>query len=60
MPKIRVHIDGYGTVKVKRPKELTDDAVMDMVGEAVYKTLDLVWGTTDFHPAMGYLLKEDK
>lgn len=60
MAKIRVYIDGYGTVKVKRPKELTDDAVLDMVGEAVTKTLDLVWGGTDFHPVMGYLLKEEK
>lgn len=59
MAKIRVYIDGYGTVKVKRPKDLTDEAVLDMVGEAVYRTLDLVWGGKGFHPAMGYLLKED-
>lgn len=60
MPKVCIYIEGYGTVKIKRPKVLTPENFADSLTEAVEKTLALAWGGDGFHPAMGYLLKEDK
>lgn len=51
---MRVHIEGYGRIKVKIPKRLTRDTVRDTVGEAVAKTMQLVVCRPErFHPALG-------
>lgn len=53
---VTVTIQGYGVVKVKKPKKLTRGSAADMVGEAVAKTMDLVDPRTQrdrFHPALG-------
>lgn len=55
MSKLTINIDGYGTVKVKRPKKLTRRNLDDTVAEAVVKTMQLVdTRQTGFHPALGY------
>ena len=53
--KITVSIDGYGVVKIKRPRKYTPDTYADGIADAVAKTMTLV--TTPparFHPAIGY------
>lgn len=60
MAKIRINIDGLGTVKVKVPKPLTAESLGDSLASAVEQTLELVYGGNGFHPAMGYLLKEEE
>ncbi len=53
---ITVTVDGYGVIKVKKPKKLTRATAADMVGKAVAETLSLVSPRTQgerFHPALG-------
>lgn len=52
--KLTITIDGYGTVKVRRPKPLNRDSFDDAVAEAVAKTMQLVTNPSrGFHPALG-------
>lgn len=54
--RIRVTIEGYGTVKVRSPKGADRDAVADVVGEAVAKTMRLATKPQHrFHPALGWV-----
>lgn len=52
---MKIHIEGYGTVKVKIPKHRTRAAVENTVGRAIAKTMQLVVRRPDhFHPALGW------
>lgn len=54
MGKITVTVEGYGTVKVRRPDRITRSTLADAVGEAVAKTMTLVTSPSPrFHPALG-------
>lgn len=57
--KIVVHIEGYGKIKLKRPRKLTKKSYSNGVAEAVAKTMQLVVGSPDtyFHPALGCVEK---
>ena len=51
---MKVHIEGYGRIKVKVPKRLTRETVGDAIGEAVAKTMQLVTDPPErFHPVLG-------
>ena len=55
MSKVTVHIDGHGTIKVRRPKRYTNRTYADGIAKAVAETMQLV--TTrpaQFHPAIGF------
>ena len=55
MSKVTVHIDGHGTIKVRRPKRYTNRTYADGIAKAVAETMQLV--TTrpaQSHPAIGW------
>lgn len=53
--RIRISVEGYGTVKVRAPKGADRDAVANVVGEAVAKTMRLATKRhRTFHPAPGW------
>lgn len=55
MAKVKVTVEGYGIVKIKLPKELSKEAVMDVIAETVGKTMTLVdEQNKGFHMAMGF------
>jgi len=55
MGKVTIHIAGYGTVVVKRPRKLTKANFADALGEAVAGTCEVIIpsGTQAFHPVLG-------
>lgn len=55
MGKVRIHIAGYGTVVVKRPRKLTKRNFADALGEAVAGTCEVIIPSTGqaFHPVLG-------
>ncbi len=56
MSDLRITIDGYGVVLVKRPKKRTRRKVDDAIASAVTQTMQLVDPRTPqmrFHPALG-------
>lgn len=53
--KIRIRIQGHGTITLKFPKKLTRKTYADGVAQAVAKALTLQDPPATFHPVMGYL-----
>lgn len=60
--KVNVHIQGYGDVVVKRPRELDAESFSDIIAETVAKTMNLVAPSNKpewiFHPVYG-VVKND-
>lgn len=55
--KIKIHVEGHGTVVVKIPKNFNKKTYADGLGEAVAKTMQLTFPVTKekrFHPVLGY------
>ncbi len=54
--KLTVDVEGYGEIKVRRPKEFTEDTFDDGVAEAVAKVMNLLRPGKQrkrFHPVLG-------
>ena len=56
MSKVTIHVHGYGSFTIKRPKEHSDEAFNDAIAKAVKKTMNLVdpRGGPKFHLVYGF------
>lgn len=56
MPKTTIHIEGYGDIVVKHPKEPTTKNISETIATTVSETMNLVVKiaeTEQFHPVLG-------
>lgn len=56
MAKLTIHIDGYGEIKIKKPKEYNEETFSDATAEVVAKVMILVSPRKQrkrFHPVLG-------
>ena len=54
--KLTVHIQGYGEIKIKKPKEYNEETWGDGIADAVAKVMTLTHPGTQkkrFHPVLG-------
>jgi hypothetical protein len=56
MAKITINIEGYGRVKIKRPKELNNETFANSIAETTTQVMNLIAPRTQskrFHPVLG-------